>query len=150
MIYKVVLRFYMNFLKKRGLKIGEKNRWIYPFPKFSKPLDTIEIGEKNLFSGKVNFITHDGSSWVLRNLNEKYKKMSTVRKIKVGNNVFIGYNSTILSGVKIGNNVIIGAKSLVVKNCESNCVYAGIPAKKICTLKEYEEKFKKKYGGNIL
>lgn len=56
--------------------------------------------------------------------------MSIVRNIKVGDNVFIGNEVMILSGVTVGNNVIIGAKSLVTKDCDSNSVYAGIPAKK--------------------
>lgn len=36
-------------------------------------------------------------------------------EIKIGNNVFIGSNCTILYDVNIGDNVIIGAGSLVKK-----------------------------------
>lgn len=58
-------------------------------------------------------------------------------RINVGNNVFIGIDSVIMPGVSIGNNVVIGAKSVVTKNLEGNSVYAGNPARKICTIEDY-------------
>ena len=60
--------------------------------------------------------------------------------VTAGNNCFIGIRSTIMPGVSIGDNCIIGACSLVTKNIPSGEVWAGVPAKKICTLDEYEEK----------
>lgn len=47
--------------------------------------------------------------------------------VSIGDNVFIGMQSTILKGVHIGNNVIIGANSLVNKDVPDNCVVAGNP-----------------------
>lgn len=64
------------------------------------------------------------------------------RGVSIGNNVFIGVNSTILKGVHIGNNVIIGANSLVNKDIPDNCVAAGNPCKVRMTLEEYYEKKK--------
>lgn len=58
----------------------------------------------------------------------------------IGNNVFIGMNSTILKNVHIGNNCIIGANSLVNKSFPDNVVIAGNPARIICTLEEYYHK----------
>ena len=49
--------------------------------------------------------------------------------VKIGNNVFIGWDTIILPGVKIGDNVIVGAKSLVTKDIPSNTVVGGVPAK---------------------
>lgn len=62
--------------------------------------------------------------------------------VSIGDNVFIGMQSTILKGVHIGNNVIIGANSLVNKDVPDNCVVAGNPCKVIMTLDEYYEKRK--------
>ena len=56
--------------------------------------------------------------------------------------MFVGANSTILADVHIGSNVIIGAGSLVNKDIEGGYVYAGVPAKKICTFEEFAEKRK--------
>ena len=49
--------------------------------------------------------------------------------ITVGNDVWIGFNSIILSGVTIGDGAIIGANSLVTKDVEPYAIYAGNPAK---------------------
>jgi len=50
--------------------------------------------------------------------------------IIVGDHVFIGMGSTIMTGVKqIGSNSIIGAGSVVIHDVPPNTVVAGIPAK---------------------
>ncbi len=51
--------------------------------------------------------------------------------VKIGNNVWLGSEVTILKGVTIGDNAVIGAKSLVTKNIPANCIAAGVPAKVI-------------------
>ena len=52
------------------------------------------------------------------------------RVTKIGSNVSIGSNSTILP-VEITDNVVIGAGSVVVKNILKPGIYAGNPAKLI-------------------
>lgn len=59
------------------------------------------------------------------------KHLSISKPVKIGNDVWIGANATILPGVSIGNNVIIAAGAVVTKNVPSNCVFGGVPAKKI-------------------
>ena len=49
----------------------------------------------------------------------------------IGNDVWVGYGSTILSGVTIGDGSIIAAGSVVTKDVEPYCIYGGVPAKKI-------------------
>lgn len=50
------------------------------------------------------------------------------KKTKIGNNVSIGSNATILP-VAVCDNVVIGAGSVVVKDIKESGVYAGNPAK---------------------
>ena len=59
-----------------------------------------------------------------------------IKKIKIGKNVTIGLNSTILPGVEIGDNSVIGAGSLVLPNTKigKNEFWAGVPAKKVKNL----------------
>lgn len=52
-------------------------------------------------------------------------------EIIIGNNVWIGVNTTILKGVTIGDNAVIGANSVVTKNIGANKVAAGNPCKEI-------------------
>lgn len=47
----------------------------------------------------------------------------------IGNDVWIGQNSTIMPGIQIGNGAIVAANSVVVKNIEPYTVYGGNPAK---------------------
>ena len=69
-------------------------------------------------------------------INDKFKnnKLQTNKKkflkTKVGSEVLIGSNSTILP-VIINSKVVIGAGSVVVKNCLKRKIYAGNPAKEI-------------------
>lgn len=95
----------------------------------------IEIGDNVTLARGVTILAHDASlKWHLG--------VVKLGNISIGNNVFVGANSTILCGVTIGDNCIIGAGSLVSHDCKENSVYAGNPARLICTLEEYLEKHK--------
>lgn len=48
---------------------------------------------------------------------------------RVGSDVWIGTNATILPGIKIGSGAIIAAHAVVTKNVRPYCVVAGNPAK---------------------
>ena len=50
------------------------------------------------------------------------------KKTIIGNDVWIGCNSVILSGVKVGDGAIIGAGAVVTKDVEPYSVVAGVPA----------------------
>ena len=47
------------------------------------------------------------------------------KEIVIGNDVWIGYGSTLLTGVKIGKGSVIGAKSVVAKDIPPFSVYVG-------------------------
>lgn len=51
--------------------------------------------------------------------------------IVVGNDVWIGYEAVILSGVKIGDGAIIGARAVVTKDVPPYTIVGGVPAKPI-------------------
>lgn len=62
---------------------------------------------------------------------ERNKGLEYAKPIKVGNNVWIGGNVTVLPGVSIGDNVVIGAGSVVTKDIPSNVVAVGNPCRVI-------------------
>lgn len=66
--------------------------------------------------------------------------LGSAGRVKIGDNVFIGMNSTILKGVTIGDNVVIGANSLINKDVPSNSVVVGNPQRVVCDIDEYLEK----------
>ena len=51
--------------------------------------------------------------------------------IVIENDVWIGYEAVILSGVTIGDGAIIGARAVVTKDVPSYTVVGGVPAKPI-------------------
>ena len=50
---------------------------------------------------------------------------------EIGNDVWIGFNSTIMPGIKIGDGAIIATNSTVTKNVEPYSIVGGNPAKEI-------------------
>lgn len=54
---------------------------------------------------------------------------SPTNPIKIGDNVWIGCNYTILKGVVIGDGAIVAAGSVVTKDVPPKCLVAGNPAK---------------------
>ncbi len=57
--------------------------------------------------------------------NKALEFTPTKGPISIGNDVWIGYGSVILSGVSIGNGAVIGANSIVAKDIPPYSVYAG-------------------------
>ena len=51
--------------------------------------------------------------------------------IKVGNDVWVGADVSVMPGVKIGNNVVIGAGSIVTKDITDNVIAVGNPCRVI-------------------
>ena len=49
--------------------------------------------------------------------------------IRLGKNVWVGSNATILQGVTIGDNAVVGAGAVVTKDVPANMVVGGVPAR---------------------
>lgn len=74
-----------------------------------------------------------GHNVVLATLNHDFhpnKRANMVpAPIKIGKNVWVGSNTTIVPGVSIGDGSIIAAGAVVTKDVPENVVAAGVPAK---------------------
>ncbi len=57
------------------------------------------------------------------------KHLGIAKPVKIGSDVWIGGNVTILPGVTVGNNVVIAAGAVVTKDVPDNCVIGGVSAK---------------------
>ena len=121
----------------------EKNNVLYHYP----------INKDRLIIGKFCSIAC-GAKFLFTSANHTLKSLSTYpfplffeewkldkNRVKsawdnkgdivIGNDVWIGYEAVILSGVHIGDGAIIGTRAVVTKDIPPYTVVGGIPAKEI-------------------
>ncbi len=100
------------------------------------PYSEIRFGEDCMMSRRVSLQSNDGHDIfdvkTGQNTNATIE-LSKLKKIIIGNHVWIGQDATVLYNTKIGDGSIIGAKSLVKNNFSNNCVVGGNPAKLLKT-----------------
>ena len=130
---------YIDFLRKKGVKIGQDCD-IDKTANFGSEPYLITIGNHVRITRGVNFITHDGGLWVIRSMGLIESNMDYLGKIYIGDNTNIGWNATIMPGVKIGKNCIVACGAIVTKDIPDNTVVGGVPAKCIETVETYAQK----------
>jgi len=138
----------LNKLRQKGAKIGED---VYVYASNATIIDEttpwlLTIGDHVRITSGVKILTHDFSWSVVKKYGTQTAQpgqiLGSQRPVEIGDCVFIGMNAVITCGSKIGHHVIIGAGSVVSGVCESNSVYAGVPARRIMSMDEYYEKRK--------
>lgn len=105
----------------KNIKIG-KNVFINACCRFQDQ-GGIEIGDGALIGHNTTIATlnHD--------FNPNSRANLSPSPVKIGKNVWIGSDCTILPGVEIGDGAIIGAGSVVTKSVAANSVAVGNPAR---------------------
>lgn len=126
------------YARKKGVTIGNNCR-IYIRSWGSEPF-LVSIGDDVTVTSGVKFITHDGSTCLVK--DEQGKRYQRFAPIQVGSHVFIGVNTIVMPGVKIGSNVVIGAGSVVTKDIPDHSVAIGVPAKVVSSFADYQAKIK--------
>ena len=84
-----------------------------------------------------------GPNVVMRTANHNFNKPEKLinlqghnfNDIQIGENVWIGSNCVILSGVKIGEGSVIAAGAVVNKDVPKNTIVGGVPAREIKKIK---------------
>ena len=98
-------------------------------------INTGTVIGKHCIINTSSSIDHDND---LKNFSRTGPRVTTGGNVKLGECSHIGIGSIVKNGAMIKNNSIIGAKSLVLKNCEKNSLYYGVPAKRIRKRKSNE------------
>lgn len=53
------------------------------------------------------------------------------RDVRIGMGTWIGAGAVVLPGVTIGPGCVVAAGAVVVRHCEPNGLYAGVPARRV-------------------
>lgn len=146
----VRVRPFSQFIKPKQIAfLGKASLGKQAF--FSADCGSIEIGENfscNLnchinasVGGKITISKNVlvGPNVVIRTANHNFNQTDQLinqqghnfNDIKIEENVWIGSNCVILSGVKIGAGAVIAAGAVVNKDVGNNTVVGGVPAKEI-------------------
>lgn len=75
-------------------------------------------------------------------LNDKYPLSNVLTPPVVRDHAVIGGGVTVLPGVVVGERSVVGAGSVLTKDVPPGTVVAGVPARVVLSLREYESKRK--------
>lgn len=119
---------YIKIINGGNLKIGD-----YCF--FNRNcsiscLGNSTIGDYCNFANNIVIVDHDHDVYAIDPGNEY-----VVDDISIEDHVWVGANVVILKGVKIGTHSVIAAGSVVNCDVEPWSIYAGVPAKKVKSIK---------------
>lgn len=124
-----------RFARHKGVRIGTGCRIIAK--EWGTEPFLVHIGDRVTIADGVRILTHDGSTWLVR--DEAGVRFQKYGRVTIGNDVFVGVNAIILPGVTIGNQVIVGAGAVVTRDVPSNSVVVGIPARVVNSFTDYRE-----------
>lgn len=91
----------------------------------------VHLGNNVLCAGGVQFIGREDHTFLTPGITIWQGKRGDNGTTVVGDDVWIGANAIIMSGVKIGRGCIVAAGSVVTKDIPECEIWAGVPAKKV-------------------
>ena len=89
--------------------------------------ELIDIGENCFVGFEAMFCT---TTHEIGTCENRAGKLSA-GPIKIGKGCWVGARATILPGITIGEGCVIATGAVVIRNCEPNGLYAGVPARRI-------------------
>ncbi len=72
---------------------------------------------------------YKNAPWYVEGLCPKKEKVKQFKRIRIGNDVWLGHNVLITNYSNIGNGVIAGAGSVITKDVPDFAIVAGVPAR---------------------
>lgn len=128
----------INYFPIEKVSVGNNSYGLLNISHFGNPNEKLLIGNYVSIADDVKFILGGNHQTDLITvfpiysktvLNDPLKDAKTKGLITIGDGVWIGSNSIILSGINIGEGSIIAAGSIVTKDVEPFSIVGGNPAK---------------------
>jgi len=88
----------------------------------------ITVGQDSLIASGCRFIDHDHGTEAGGLMRKQH---GAEKEIRIGSNVWLGCNVTVLKGVEIGDGAVVAAGAVVTKSILADEIWGGVPAKKI-------------------
>lgn len=133
-----------GFHAGKGVRLWAKNRLVigsnFYIGRFSQIECDAEIGDNVILANMVSLVGRYDHHYQqvgvpiafaqrIRNADYDWKGLDS--KVVIGDDVWIGLGSIVLSGVTIGEGSIVAAGSVVSRDVEPYSIYAGVPARKV-------------------
>lgn len=141
-IWKLDLKYVdKTFLANKGARISKDFRaGAYSYVGWGSVIcPKVTIGNFTMIAYNV-FILGGDHNYKVAGVPTVFAGRDVTKPTIIGDDVWIGAGSIIMSGVTIGDGSIIAAGSVVTKDVEPYCIYGGNPAKKIKDRFSEEEK----------
>lgn len=90
--------------------------------------ESISIGDYTMIASGCKFVDFDHGKGLFTEIGLQNAEVDPIR---IGRDVWLGFNVIILKGVLIGDGAVVAAGSVVKCNIPSNEIWGGIPARKI-------------------
>lgn len=135
--------FWSLFLRRCGKHVYIKPGSLFFTPSNIEIGDCTLIGERARFGGKYgikigSFVSLAGNVSIMTNRNNysDWQKPMCLQgdagaPVEICDDVWIGVNAVILSGVTVGRGAIIGSSAVVTKDVEAYAIVGGVPARTI-------------------
>ena len=130
---EVLRRRYLDNLVRRGLQLGPDVYLNDGFFIDPSHCHLISIDAGAVFGPSVTLLAHDASSL-------KLIGKTKIQAVRVGRNAFVGARAILLPGSEVGDGSVLGAGSVLLARIPPQEVWAGNPARRICTVEEYRKK----------
>lgn len=94
--------------------------------------ERVEIGNNVMIAHNCFIADNDGHPIdPKRRLNHEAVKPEEIKPVKIGNNVWIGANCSILKGAEIGDNVVVSPNSVIASTAIPDKIFMGNPARAV-------------------